>query len=98
MSTKPHYFRIGIFVILALALVVAAVVVFGAGLLAQDKMYFETYFDESITGLSVGSPVEFRGVRIGQVETIWIRTARTFRNTIPTSGWCARLPRQFSPS
>jgi len=70
MSTKPHYFRIGLFVILAIAMIVAAIVVFGAGLLAQDKMYFETYFDESITGLSVGSPVEFRGVRIGQVESI----------------------------
>jgi len=70
MSTKPHYFKIGLFVICAAVLVVAAVVIFGAGLLAQDKMYFETYFDESITGLSVGSPVEFRGVRIGQVEEI----------------------------
>ncbi len=70
MSTKPHYFRIGVFVILATLLIVVAVVIFGAGLFAQHKMYFETYFDESITGLSVGSLVEFRGVRIGQVEQI----------------------------
>jgi len=70
MSTKPHYFKIGLFVICAVVMIVAAVVIFGAGMLAQDKMYFETYFDESITGLSVGSPVEFRGVRIGQVEKI----------------------------
>jgi paraquat-inducible protein B len=70
MSTKPHYFRIGMFVILATLLIVVAVVTFGAGLLAQNKRYFESYFDESITGLSVGSLVEFRGVRIGQVERI----------------------------
>ncbi|MBN1360861.1 MAG: MCE family protein [Sedimentisphaerales bacterium] len=70
MSTKPHYFRIGLFVILATLLIVVAVVTFGAGLLAQNRMYFETYFNESITGLSTGSPVEFRGVRIGQVEKI----------------------------
>lgn len=70
MSTKPHYFRIGLFVIVAVGLIVTAVVVFGAGLLAQNKRHFETYFDESITGLSVGSPVEFRGVRIGLVEKI----------------------------
>ncbi len=70
MSTKPHYFRIGMFVIVATVLIVVAVVTFGAGLLAQHKVYFETYFDESITGLSVGSFVEFRGVRIGQVENI----------------------------
>ncbi len=70
MSTKPHYFKIGLFVILATLLIVVAVVTFGAGLLAQDRMYFETYFSESITGLSTGSPVEFRGVGIGQVEKI----------------------------
>ena len=70
MSTKPHYFNIGIFVILATVLIVGAVVIFGAGLLAKDKLYFETYFDESITGLSLGSPLEFRGVHLGRVERI----------------------------
>lgn len=70
MSTKPHYFRMGIFVIVATLLIVVAVVVLGAGLLIKDKLYFETYFDESITGLSLGSPLEFRGVRLGQVVRI----------------------------
>jgi phospholipid/cholesterol/gamma-HCH transport system substrate-binding protein len=70
MSTKPHYFKVGLFVIVAVVLVVGAVIIFGAGLFGQKKMYFETYFNESITGLSVGSLVEFRGVRIGQVEKI----------------------------
>ena len=70
MSTKPHYFKIGIFVIAATLIIVAAVVTFGAGLLAKDKIKFETYFKESITGLSVGSLVEFKGVRIGQVDQI----------------------------
>jgi len=70
MDAKPHYFKIGIFVLIAVALIVVAVVVFGAGLLAQDELFFESYFAESITGLSVGSPLEFRGVRIGQVAQI----------------------------
>jgi ABC-type transporter Mla subunit MlaD len=70
MGTKPHYFRIGIFVIFAAALIVIAVILFGAGLLAHDEMHFESYFSESITGLTIGSMVEFRGVRIGQVESI----------------------------
>jgi len=70
MSMKPSYFKIGLFVIAAGALILAAVVVFGSGLFAQEKAYFETYFDESVSGLSVGSPVELRGVRIGQVEKI----------------------------
>jgi paraquat-inducible protein B len=70
MDAKPHYFRVGVFVLVALALIVVAVVLFGAGLFAQDRVHAESYFSESITGLSVGSPVEFRGVRIGQVEQI----------------------------
>jgi len=70
MDAKPHYFKIGIFVLVAAALIVTAVVVFGAGLLAQDELLFESYFSESITGLSVGSPIEFRGVRMGKVKEI----------------------------
>lgn len=70
MGTKPSYFKIGLFVIFAGALILGGVVVFGSGLFGQKRLYFETYFDESITGLTVGAPVELRGVRIGQVEKI----------------------------
>lgn len=70
MDAKPHYFRIGLFVLVAVVLIVVAVILFGAGLFTQNRLEIESYFVESITGLSVGSPVEFRGVRIGQVEDI----------------------------
>ena len=70
MGMKPSYFKIGLFVIVGSFLIVTAIVVLGSGLLQQDKAYFETYFDESVSGLSVGSPVEFRGVRIGVVDKI----------------------------
>lgn len=70
MGRKPSYFKIGVFVILATALLLIAVVVFGSGLFTPGRLKFETYFNESITGLVIGSQVEFRGVRIGQVETI----------------------------
>jgi len=70
MDAKPHYFRIGLFVLVATVLIVVAVILFGAGLFTQNRLRIESYFVESITGLSVGSPVEFRGVRIGQIEDI----------------------------
>ena len=70
MSMKPNYFKIGVFVIVAFALVLTAVVVFGSGLFAEEKLYFETYFDGSVSGLNIGAPMELRGVRMGQVEKI----------------------------
>lgn len=64
------YFKIGVFVISAIVIAVFGVIVFGGGYLLQQKHIIETYIDESVQGLDVGSPVKFRGVSIGQVEQI----------------------------
>jgi phospholipid/cholesterol/gamma-HCH transport system substrate-binding protein len=64
------YFKIGIFVIAAVVIGVVGVVVLGAGALFQKKSIVETYIDESVQGLDVGSPVKFRGVPVGRVEDI----------------------------
>lgn len=70
MSAKPNYFKIGLFIIIAVTLIVMTVVIWGAGLFAREKIYFETYFDTPVTGLDPGAAVLFRGVKIGQVERI----------------------------
>lgn len=70
MSNKPNYFVIGLFVIVSFILIVAAVVVFGSGVFAQEKVYFETYFDSPVSGLDIGASIENRGVKVGQVEKI----------------------------
>ena len=70
MSMKPNYFKIGLFVIIAFILIIIAVVVFGSGLFAEEKVYFESYFDGSVSGLNIGAHLENRGVRIGRVEKI----------------------------
>jgi paraquat-inducible protein B len=70
MSEKANYFKIGLFFVISVILIVTAVIVWGAGLFKRDKVYFETYFDSPVTGLNVGSSVELRGVKIGQVESI----------------------------
>lgn len=35
-----------------------------------QKSYFIAYFDESVRGLNKGAPVEFRGIKIGQVMDV----------------------------
>lgn len=60
----------GLFVLIAMALLVLAGILFGGGRFFQEKIYFETYFDTSVQGLEKGSAVQLRGVRIGEVESI----------------------------
>jgi len=61
---------IGAFVVGAVALAAAGITVFGSGKFFQKRITFVMFFSGSITGLSIGSPVEFRGVRVGQVTKI----------------------------
>ncbi|MHC4293670.1 MAG: MlaD family protein, partial [Planctomycetota bacterium] len=70
MTAKPNYFKIGLFILIAIVLIVATVIIWGAGIFAKDKTYFETYFDSNVSGLVTGSAVELRGVKIGQVESV----------------------------
>ncbi len=67
---KPNYFKVGVFLVLATALIVAAVVILGAGTFAPKGEFFETYFDRSVAGLSKGAPVELQGVQVGRVESV----------------------------
>src|SRR5918995_3259770 len=67
---KLSYFKIGVFVISAIVIGVIGVVVLGAGAIFQTRSLIETYIDESVQGLDVGSPVKFRGVLVGNVEQI----------------------------
>jgi phospholipid/cholesterol/gamma-HCH transport system substrate-binding protein/paraquat-inducible protein B len=64
------YFKIGLFVIAAIAIGLVGVVMLGGGKFFQKKNIIETYLDESVQGLDVGSPVKFRGVQVGNVEEI----------------------------
>lgn len=70
MSARANYFKIGVFVLLGTALLAVGLIAFGVGALVSSGVLLETYVDESVQGLEVGSPVKYRGVRIGSVESI----------------------------
>jgi len=70
MSMRPNYFKLGLFILIALLLLIAGIILFGSGVFEQEKVYFETYFKDSVSGLSVGASVQDNGVEIGTVEKI----------------------------
>jgi len=84
MASQAKKTMIGAFVIGAVALAAAGITVFGSGKFFQKRLTFVMFFSGSITGLSVGSPVEFRGVRVGQVTKIAaVFDPKTLSITIP---------------
>lgn len=67
---KANPTLIGIFVLGALALIVGGLIIFGSGRFFENKTKIIMYFEGSVNGLSVGAPVKFKGVPIGQVSEI----------------------------
>lgn len=76
MSQKASPTVIGVFTLVGLILVGAALVLFGAGKLFTSTHDILLYFDKSANGLQVGSDVRFGGVRIGKVKSISVLVDR----------------------
>jgi len=70
MSAKANNFKLGLFVLGAVALLIAGLLAFGAKSYFAPKTTFETAIPGDVSGLSVGSRIEFRGVPVGKVTRI----------------------------
>jgi len=70
VSARTHPRLVGAFVLAAVALLLAAVVYLTSGGWFQPRDRFAVFFPGSLSGLGPGSPVSFRGVRIGQVTSV----------------------------
>ena len=70
MSRSASPSMIGAFVLGAVVLGVVAVLVFGSGTFFEERTPFVLYFDSSVKGLEVGSPVIFQGVEAGTVTAV----------------------------
>lgn len=69
-NSNPNYFRLGVFVLAAIGILIAVILIFGGGKIFQRSFMIETYLKQSVTGLDTGAAVRFRGVKIGQVTMI----------------------------
>jgi phospholipid/cholesterol/gamma-HCH transport system substrate-binding protein len=70
MASPKTKLAVGLFVACGLACAVLAVIWLGMSRFLEKGQFYVTYFDESIQGLVVDSPVKYRGVFIGRVESI----------------------------
>ncbi|HVY16190.1 MAG TPA: MlaD family protein [Rhodopila sp.] len=74
---------VGSFVLGGLALVVAGILFFGGSRLFAHTTRAVIFFDGSVAGLDVGSPVTFRGVRVGSVQHVTLQLSRRGGARIP---------------
>ncbi|MBR1871045.1 MAG: MCE family protein [Kiritimatiellae bacterium] len=72
MSTgnKPDYAKIGFFIVGGIALIAAVLVWLGGMGAKKNEFIAETFFDDDVSGLDVGSSVYYRGVHVGNVREI----------------------------
>ncbi len=71
MTGKGTYFRVGIFVLTSMVLIVLGVIAFGVGLTAnRAAITVETYVNTSVQGLEAGSKVRNLGVEVGRVKRV----------------------------
>jgi len=72
MASENHasYAKIGFTVALGVVAIIGTLIYLGGLRGHKDVVLVETYYDKPVTGLSVGSVVNFRGVKIGEVTEI----------------------------
>ena len=70
MATLKTKFSVGLFLILGVTILIIVVIWLGMSNYLEKGRYFVAYFNESVQGLDVDSPVKYRGVHIGRVHSI----------------------------
>lgn len=70
MSEHKKHYRLGIFVLISVLIGIGLLVGLGAGKWFSTNARLETYFDESVQGVDIGSKIRYRGVVVGEVSGI----------------------------
>lgn len=84
MTAQEYKTAVGAFVLGGVALFAVAIIYLGGGNLFNDNAEYVLYFDGSVSGLSIGAPVVFRGVPMGSVTQIsLVANTRDSNITIP---------------
>ncbi len=84
MSSKRSRARIGGFILGGFAFLIISIITLGGRDIFSDSVEYVLYFDGSVSGLSLGAPVVFRGVPLGKVtQIVLVANTKDEEITIP---------------
>lgn len=72
MASRRTKFTVGLFVTFGIGIALLAFIWLGMSRFLEKGNYYATYFNESVQGLDIDSPVKYRGVTIGRVDSIGV--------------------------
>jgi len=72
MASTRIKFTVGLFVASGIGFALIAVIWLGMSRFLEKGQYYATYFNESVQGLDIESPVKYRGVSIGRVQRVGV--------------------------
>jgi paraquat-inducible protein B len=72
MSQRANPTLIGAFVLGSIVLAVGGLVTFGGGRFFTERVTYVAFFEEPVSGLATGAPVNFRGVKVGEVGDVQV--------------------------
>jgi phospholipid/cholesterol/gamma-HCH transport system substrate-binding protein len=70
MASQRTKYTVGLFLTFGIGIALLAFIWLGMSRFLQKGNYYATYFNESVQGLDKDSPVNYRGVSIGRVDSI----------------------------
>lgn len=72
METRAHHILVGLFTLAAAASALVFALWMSRSTLDSDYRLYDVLFNEAVSGLGVGSAVQYSGIRIGEVERLWL--------------------------
>lgn len=72
MASIKTKFTVGLFIAIGLVLAIIAIIWLGLSKYLEKGQLYVAYFDESIQGLDRDSPVKYRGVSVGRVQSVGV--------------------------
>jgi len=70
MASKTNNFKVGLFVVISMALLIFALFFWGVARYIGDTKIYVTYFNQDVSGISKDTPVKYRGVNVGRITKI----------------------------